>query len=83
MSKKRTISKHFNDDEIIGRLPNGDLILKPGVRKKYYDSFDADLSVDAYINYEVIKQEKQRESYKKHFGGKEDSFEEIDNWDTE
>lgn len=46
MKEERTISKHFDDSEIIGRLPNGDLVLKPGVKRLKY--VDAD---------EVIEQE--------------------------
>lgn len=51
----RTISKHFDDSEIIGRLPNGDLILKPGVKRlKYNDNIDPDLLEDHINNEELV-----------------------------
>lgn len=50
MENKRTISVHFDDSEIIGRLPNGDLVLKPGVKRLKY--IDAD---------EIIEQEEGEE----------------------
>jgi hypothetical protein len=82
MSRKKTISKVFYDDEIIGRLPDGDLILKPGVRRKYYDSFDGDLTADTHINYEVINSAKHKDIMDKHFNDEVNTGE-IDNWDTE
>jgi len=82
MSRSKTISKHYYDDEIIGRLPNGDLLLKIGVRRKYYDSFDEDLTSDAHINYEVIKSNKHKDTMSKHFEDEVNTGE-IDNWDTE
>jgi hypothetical protein len=81
MKRTRTISKVFYDDEIIGRLPDGDLILKPGVKRKSYDTFDGDLTSDTHINYDVIKSKRDKEVLEKHYG--EDNTGEIDNWDTE
>jgi len=46
----RTISKHFDDSEIIGRLPNGDLYLQPGVKRLKYDSQDPN-ELETHINY--------------------------------
>lgn len=46
------ISKHFTDDEIIGRLPNGDLYLKEGVKKLKYDYLSPD--DEQNINYSEL-----------------------------
>lgn len=52
---QRIISKSFDNNEIIGRLPNGDLILKPGVKRlKYNDGIDPDLLED-HINHIELK----------------------------
>lgn len=61
MQEGRTISKHFDDSEIIGRLPNGDLVLKPGVKRlKYNDSIDPDL-LETHINDVDLKVQKTKE----------------------
>lgn len=41
--RTKTISKSYYDDEVIGRLENGDLYLQMGVKRKHYDKSDNDL----------------------------------------
>jgi len=58
----RTKSKHFNDDQIIGILPDGSIYLKMGVTKKHYnDKLDYDDMV--HINDKVIMAERINKYY--------------------
>ncbi len=86
-------SKRFKESEIIGRMPNGDLYLKMGVRRKDYTREDMSLvnenpyvagttGEESYINYEALEASKNRELVRRMLGS-EDLNDEIDNWDTE
>ncbi len=69
--ENQEISKKFKNKEIIGRLPDGSLYLKMGVkRKKYNDSIDPD-QLESHINYDLINFEKA-EKYYKYIEGMED-----------
>lgn len=86
MENKRTISKHFDDEEIYYRLPNGDLYLKPDVKRKTYDKSDVDLTgsefiLDTQINYYALAITKAKEANRKNEDYNPD--EELDNWLTE
>lgn len=83
MSRQRTISKEFYDDEIIGKLDNGDLYLQMGVKRKYYDKSDNDLTSesDSQINYFLLANIKNKESMKRYKDV--DPNEDTDNWETE
>lgn len=92
MEEKR-ISKVFKNSEIIGRMPNGDLYLKQGVKRKSYLKEDNSLVNDnpwvgnsdageGHINYEALGITKMREMRRKVLGI-EDLNDEVDNWDTE
>jgi hypothetical protein len=64
-------SKNFKPKEIIGRLPDGSLYLKMGVkRKKYNDSIDPE-ELESHINYDLINFQKA-EKYYKYVEGAED-----------
>ena len=88
--RAQTISKNFKDDEIIGKLPNGDIYLKLGVKRKSYNREDSDLTNDSpyvaseetYINYEALMASRIRELKRKYLGD-EVLNDEVDNWDTE
>ena len=83
MSKTRTISNHFDDDEIIGRLPNGDLVLHMGVKRAQYNSFDTDLtSSEEHINYAALNKEKNKKSLDR-YRDIDPMEDEIDDWLTE
>ncbi len=58
--EERTISKHFDDSEIICRLPNGDLYLKEGVKRLKYDSQDPN-ELETHINYTELTVRKVEE----------------------
>lgn len=80
---ERTISKHFDDDEIIGRLPNGDLYLKPGVKRlPAYNPFDMESMIDEHINYDSLFRNYNKEVMKRYTDYKPMEGE-IDDWDTE
>lgn len=50
----KTLSKNYFDEEIVGILPNGDIILKEGVKRlKYKLDIDPYLE-ESYINYEDL-----------------------------
>lgn len=69
--EKSVESKNYKQKEIIGRLPDGSLYLKMGVkRKKYNDSIDPD-ELESHINYALINWEKA-ELYYKYVEGMED-----------
>jgi hypothetical protein len=79
MDNKKTISKNFKDDEIIGRLPNGDLYLKPGVRRIKKGSIN-DYDVQDQFNYDLINVNKI--NAKRLMNQDFKAFEgEIDNWE--
>lgn len=84
-------SKNFKAEEIIGRLPNGDLYLKMGVKRKSYIREDISLVNDSpyiasteeqYINYEALEATRNKE-LRRRVIGVDDINDEIDNWDTE
>lgn len=53
--RTKTISKNFYDDEILFKDENGDIHLKPGVKRKHYgDSIDPD-QLETHINYVELK----------------------------
>lgn len=83
MERLKTISKNYYDDEIIGRLDNGDLYLQMGVKRKSYDKSDNDLSSDkdSQINYFLLASVKNKESMKRYKDV--DINDELDNWETE
>ncbi len=57
----RTISKWFDDDECIGRLDNGDLVIKIGVKRKSFDKKELSLELESQINYYQIQDQRDRE----------------------
>ena len=58
--RQKTISKNFYDDEIIGKLDNGDLVLKMGVKRlKYDDDIDPD-TLESHINYTALSAERMQ-----------------------
>lgn len=81
MSRNKTISDTYFDDEIIGRLPNGDLILKMGVKRKSYTKLDLDLSSDSQINYDLLERITIMNKLKSNRDV--DCDDKVDNWDTE
>ena len=53
--RTKTISKNFYDYEILFKDENGDIHLKPGVKRKSYgDSIDPD-QLETHINYVELK----------------------------
>lgn len=81
MSRNKTISDTYFDDEIIGRLPNGDLILKMGVKRKSYTKLDLDLSSDSQINYDLLERITIMNKIKSNRDV--DCDDKVDNWETE
>jgi len=76
-----TISKSFKDDDIICRLPNGDLYLKMGVKRLKNTFTLSEDNEDEHINYDALRISKNRESAKRY---QDVSYNEdqIDNWET-
>ena len=73
-------SKHFTDDEIIARLPDGSLYLKPGVKRtKNYSLLDTG-SQEESINYYDLAKNRLIEKQVKH-GLLEEKNDETDNWE--
>ncbi len=71
MSRLKTLSKSYFNDEIKGILADGTIYLKEGVkRKRYNDSIDPD-QLESHINYDLINFEKA-EKYYKYIEGMED-----------
>ena len=54
MSRLKTLSKHYYNDEIQGVLPNGDIILKEGVHRLKYENH-LEESLDSQLNQELLK----------------------------
>lgn len=81
MSRSKTISNTYFDDEVLGRLPNGDLILKMGVKRKSYTKLDLDLSSDSQINYDLLERITIMNKLKANRDV--DCDDKVDNWDTE
>lgn len=81
MTEERTISKHFDDSEIIARLPNGDLYLKMGVKRLKSTFSLSEGDPDEHINYDALRISKNRESMKRY---QDVSYNEdqVDNWET-
>lgn len=60
IKRLKTKSKRYYDDEIIAILPNGDIVLKPGVRRQPKRSFDLEANEEAaqYWNYWVYHRDR-------------------------
>lgn len=78
---KRTISLHFDDDEIICRLPNGDLYLKEGVKRTRNYSLVENEIPDENINYHIVTSNKGRETMKR-YTDHQPNEDQVDNWET-
>ena len=55
--RTKKLSNNFYDDEIIARLPNGDLVLKPNVKRRYY-MFEETEENASQVNTELIQLDK-------------------------
>ena len=60
---KRTISKYFDDTEVIGRTSDGDLMIKMGVKKKRFSNDELSLEMDenSQINYYLLQKDEFRQ----------------------
>lgn len=76
----KTMSKHFYDDEIIGRAENGDLILHMGVKRKEYTLADSEMVGYENINYAALESNRLNQRVKMHNDGDENG-DELDNWE--
>lgn len=76
----KTISKHFYDDECIGRAENGDLILHMGVKRKEYTIADTEMVGYENINYVALNADKYQERIKRH-NDADETGDEVDNWE--
>lgn len=59
-NRKKTKSKNYFDDEIIGIMDNGDIVLKPGVKRqpKRASDFEPKSEESQYWNYWVYYRDK-------------------------
>lgn len=80
MSRLRTLSKHYYNDEIIGIMDNGDIILHMGVKRKSYTLADSDISSMEQINYHALVHDKWNTKIKS-YNDVDDNGSEPDNWE--
>lgn len=80
MSRLRTMSKHFYNDEIEYVLPNGDIYLKQGVKRREYSTADYETNGTEHINFPAL----YKDSWEKKVRSYTDIDEkgtELDNWE--
>lgn len=58
MKRLKTISKHFFNDEILGVMSNGDILLKMGVKRKNYSKSDFEVDKTEHINFSALYHDK-------------------------
>lgn len=54
MGRLKTMSKWFYDDEILGVMNNGDIVLKQGVKRKNYSKSDFEIDKTEHINFAAL-----------------------------